>query len=81
MKKSRTARDRERFDELSEKIKADQKTIAVLRAENAALKAEIERCQEKIASYPRMKKQYDRLSRSLSRVAEAQSATMSLSKC
>ena len=81
VKKSRATRDRERFDELAEKIRTDQRTIAVLRAENAALKAEIERCKEKIANYPRMKKQYDRLSRSLSRVAEVQSATLSFSKC
>jgi cell division septum initiation protein DivIVA len=60
-----------RFDELCAKIDADRHTIALLSEENAALKAEIERCEAKIAEYPKIKRKYDRLSQSLSQIAEA----------
>jgi hypothetical protein len=68
--------DVKRFDELCTKIEDDKRTIALLSAENAALKAEIARCQEKIANYPKMKEKYDRLSQSLSQIAEARSHSL-----
>jgi predicted RNase H-like nuclease (RuvC/YqgF family) len=66
-------RDAKRFDELCAKIEEQRRAIALLGAENSALKAEVARCEEKIASYPRMKRKYDRLSASLSQIAEARS--------
>jgi hypothetical protein len=41
--------------------------VFVLMAENAALRDEVARCKAKVASYPSVKRQYDRLSRSPSR--------------
>jgi hypothetical protein len=52
-------------------------------AESAALRDEIARCEVKVASYPTVKRQYDRLSRSLSQIAESRAAsrrTRSVSK-
>jgi predicted RNase H-like nuclease (RuvC/YqgF family) len=68
-------KDARRFEELCAKIEEQRRTIALLSAENSALKSEIARCEAKIASYPRMKRKYDRLSASLSQIAEARTHT------
>jgi hypothetical protein len=67
--------DVKRFNDLCGKIEEERRLIAVLSAENATLKAEIARCQEKIANYPKMKRKYDLLSQSLSQIAESRTHT------
>jgi cell shape-determining protein MreC len=68
---SESSRDSRRFRELCAKIEDNRTVLDRLRAENAALKNEVARCKAKVANYPNVKRQYDRLSRSLSQLAES----------
>jgi hypothetical protein len=80
---SESGRDARRFRELCAKVEDNKAVIERLMAENAALSDEVARCKAKVASYPTVKRRYDRLSRSLSQIAESRAAsrrTRSVSK-
>jgi uncharacterized protein involved in exopolysaccharide biosynthesis len=68
-----TEADTSKYDELCARIDDNRGAIALLSAENAALKAEIARCEAKIAAYPQTKRKYHRLAESLSPVADPRS--------
>jgi cell shape-determining protein MreC len=63
--------DGSKYAELCVKVEDNRNAIALLSEENAALKAEIARCQGKITEYRQMKRKYDRLSESLSQIADS----------
>jgi predicted nuclease with TOPRIM domain len=70
-----SGRDAQRFRELCAKVEDNNAVIKRLMAENAALTDEVARCETKVASYATVKRRYDRLSRSLSRIAESRAAS------
>ena len=69
---SETDKNKKKFDTLISRIKEHEELISQLEDENLLLKAEIQRCEAKIAAYPNTKKRYDQLATSLSKAHQLQ---------
>ena len=74
---SESDKNKKKFDTLVNRIREHENLISQLEDENLLLKAEIQRCEAKIAAYPNTKKRYDQLSTSLSKAHRLQTMSRS----
>ena len=74
LKKAEKKNDSNYYDNLLLKVRRKEKMIQKLEEENAILLAQIQICESKIKTYPKIKKRYDKLTKSLEIAHEIESS-------